>query len=432
MKIAIAGAGYVGLTTAACLCELGHAVSLVEIDQTRIDALQSGICPIYEPGLPELLDKHLDTSLKITADLSQALEGADILFACVGTPPMATGAPDLSGLRRLLGDLRALRPLSADGRPVVVLKSTVPPGTNRWASKRLGGVLPVVSNPEFLREGTAVYDFFHPDRVIIGSEDRAAGELVASLYRDVEAPLVLTGWEQAELAKYATNAFLALKLSFVNELAALCDGIGTDVQDVLTALGLDKRIGPHFLSPGPGYGGSCLPKDLKALMWKARRIGVTLDTMRSAEKANVRQRERLLQKVLNGVDDIWGKTIAVWGLSFKAGTDDVRSAASLELIPKLLALGARVQAHDPEALIAFARVCPPERWPGLVLCGDPWRALHGAHALLILTEWPAYKEAPIEQIRQHLSGNLIVDGRNLLNPERARATGLMYRGVGRK
>lgn len=431
MKIAIAGAGYVGLTTAACLCEMGHSVTLVEIDQARVEMIRSGTCPIYEPGLPELLGKHLGASLQVTADLSQALEGAEILFACVGTPPMATGAPDLTALRRLLGDLRALRPLGADGRPVVVLKSTVPPGTNRWANKRLGDVLPVVSNPEFLREGTAVHDFFHPDRVIIGAQDRSAGELVARLYQTLDAPLLLTGWEQAELVKYATNAFLAVKISFVNELAALCDGIGTDVQDVLTGLGWDRRVGPHFLSPGPGYGGSCLPKDIKALMWKARRTSVTLDTMRSAERANVRQRERLLKKVLDGLGDIWGKTIAVWGLSFKAGTDDVRSAASLDLIPKLLALGARVHAHDPEALITFARACPPERWPGLILSGDAWRAIHGADALLLLTEWPEYREAPLSQIRAHLEGDLIVDGRNLLDPVEARAVGLRYQGVGR-
>lgn len=430
MNIAIAGAGYVGLTTAACLCELGHRVSLVEIDPARVESLRSGGCPIYEPDLPALLAKHLGSSLHVTDDLAMALDSAAVLLVCVGTPSRETGAPDLTALRRLLGVLKTLRPFNGDQRPVIVLKSTVPPGTNRWAAKRLNGLYPVVSNPEFLREGTAIQDFFHPDRVVVGGEDPEAVRQVADLYRDIEAPLLVTGWEQAELIKYATNAFLAMKVSFTNEIAAVCDAIKTDARDVLKGLGLDHRVGTHFLSPGPGYGGSCLPKDLRALLWKARRSRVRLDAIPSAERANARQRERLLRKVMGGLGDLWGKTVAVWGLSFKAGTDDVRSAASLDLIPKLLALGARVQAHDPESLITFARACPPERWPGLTLSGDPWRAVRGADALLILTEWEEYRNTSLSEIQRHLTGQLVVDSRNLFEPDAARAAGLVYMGVG--
>jgi UDPglucose 6-dehydrogenase len=430
MQIAVAGAGYVGLTTAACLCELGHSVTLVEIDAARVETLQSGGCPIYEPGLSELLQAHLGSRLHVTADLQEALQGARALFACVGTPPRQTGAPDLGALRRLLGDLR-LRLSGADDAPVIVLKSTVPPGTNRWAQRLLGGAPPVVSNPEFLREGTAIHDFFHPDRVVVGGEDPESVSLVAGLYAGFEAPLLTTGWEQAELIKYATNAFLALKVSFANEIAAVCDAVGADVRETLQGVGLDHRIGPRFLSPGPGYGGSCLPKDLRALLWKARRCGVRLDVIPAAEHANSRQRFRLLQKLTRGLGDLWGKTIAVWGLAFKAGTDDVRSAASLELIPQVLAMGARVHAHDPQGLITFARACPPERWPGLILSGDQWRALRGADALLVLTEWEEYRTAPLTAIATQMKGSVIVDGRNLFEPGEARAAGLIYFGVGR-
>ncbi len=426
-SIAIAGAGYVGLTSAACFCEMGHRVRLVEIDPERLSRLRSGDCPVYEPGLPDLLGRHLGDRLTLTDRLPEAVSGARALFVCVGTPPRAGGAPDLRALRRLLRSLKALPDLSG---VLLVLKSTVPPGTNRMAYEFLGQRMPVVSNPEFLREGSAIHDFFHPHRIVVGSPDEGAALAVAGLYKGLEAPLLVTGWEEAELIKYATNAFLAMKISFANEVAALCDALGTEAADVLKGVGLDHRISPEFFHPGPGYGGSCLPKDLQALKWTARRSGVRLDLLPATERANTRQRERLLEKLTAELGELQGKRIAVWGLAFKAGTDDLRGAASVTLVPRLLGAGAVVAVHDPEALAGFARAFPPERWPGLTLAPDPWQALEGADALLILTEWDLYREAPPARIRRHMAGRVVVDGRNLLDPQMVRSVGLRYRGVG--
>lgn len=426
VRIAVAGAGYVGLTTAACLCELGHEVTLVEIDPVRILRLRRGECPFYEPGLAELLEQHLNRALTVTDSLAEALSGARVLFACVGTPPRPSGAPDLSALWGLLKQFRRLvRP--EDGL-IVVLKSTVPPGTNRRAQRYLGRKATVVSNPEFLREGSAIADFFNPDRIIIGASSPEAADVVAGLYQSIDAPLLRTGWEEAEMVKYATNAYLALKISFANELAALAEALGADGQAVLRGLGLDRRVGSHFLAPGPGFGGSCLPKDLSALLWKARRLGVRLDLLPSALRANQRQRRRVTEKL----GDVEGKRIAVWGLAFKAGTDDVREAASLTILPWLLEAGASLAAHDPKALANFAAACPCAQDPRLKLVADPWEALEGADALLILTEWPEYALAAPEKIRAAMAGDLVVDARNLLDPDRVAAAGLRYVGVGRQ
>ncbi|MFZ5824948.1 MAG: UDP-glucose dehydrogenase family protein [Bacillota bacterium] len=425
MQIAVAGAGYVGLTTAACLCELGHTVRLVEIDPTRLEQLRRGECPFFEPNLPALLSRHLGQSLLVTDDLHSAVHDARMLFTCVGTPPLPSGAPDLSALWGLLKDLRSLR--FPGEPPIVVMKSTVPPGTNRRAQRMLGRRFAVVSNPEFLREGTAITDFFRPDRIVIGGSSQQAVQAVADLYQTIKAPVVMTGWEEAETVKYATNAFLALKISFANEIAALAEAMGADGLAVLRGLGLDQRVGPRFLAPGPGFGGSCLPKDLSALRWKARRLGIRLDLLQAALRANAQQRRRVVTKL----GAVAGKRVAVWGLAFKAGTDDVREAASLTIIPALLEQGAEVIAHDPEALLTFARACPPEEHPGLKLVTDPWEALRGADALLILTEWPVYRDAEPEAIRSTMAGNLLVDARNLLDPQRAAAAGLRYRGIGR-
>lgn len=424
--IAIAGAGYVGLTSAACFCEMGHRVRLVEVDPYRLGLLKAGTCPIFEEGLPELLRRHLGDRLHLTDRLAEAAQGAKALFVCVGTPPRSSGAPDLRALQHLTRGLARL-----DLREtVVVLKSTVPPGTNRMVYEALGQKVAVVSNPEFLREGTAVWDFFHPDRVVVGSPDAEAALTIAGLYAGVDAPLLVTGWEEAELVKYATNAFLAIKISFANEMAALCDALGAEAPDVLKGLGLDHRVGSQFLRPGPGYGGSCLPKDLKALAWRARQSGVKLDLLQAAERANARVRRRLLERLGRDLGGLAGTTVAVWGLAFKAGTDDLRGAASLDLVPKLLEAGARVQVYDPAAAEGFGRLFPPEQHPGLTVAGEQWEALHGADGLLILTEWEQFKASPLE-IRRHLGGRVVVDSRNLLDPDHAASVGLIYRGTGR-
>lgn len=427
-QIAVAGAGYVGLTSAACFCAMGHQVRLVEINPDRLSQLQAGQCPIYEPGLADLLGRYLGGRLQVTGELAEAVRAADTLFVCVGTPPLHTGRPDLTALRHLLTQVAALPDL-AD--LTVVIKSTVPPGTNRLASRMLGQRVPVVSNPEFLRESSAIADFFHPDRMVVGSPDVQAALRVAGLYRGVEAPLLVTGWEEAELVKYVTNGFLAMKVSLANEIAALCDSLGVEAMDVLEGLGLDHRVGPHFLKPGPGYGGSCLPKDLDALIWKARRLRVRLDLLPAVRRANRRQRNRLLERLSAGLRELSGRRVAVWGLAFKAGTDDLRGGASLDLIPRLLEAGAKVVAHDPAALDAFALLFPPDSHPGLHLVRDHWEAVAEADALLILTEWDLYRQASPEQIRRTMAGNLVIDGRNLLMVDQALSAGLRYRGIGR-
>lgn len=424
--IAIVGAGYVGLTSAACFCEMGHRVRLVEVDPRRLALIRAGTCPIFEQGLPEMLGRHLGERLSVSDDLAGAVSGARAVFVCVGTPPRAGGAPDLGALTALVADLAAV---DLDDT-VVVLKSTVPPGTNRMVYEALGQRVPVVSNPEFLREGTAVWDFFHPDRVVVGSPDAEAALGVAGLYTGIDAPLLVTGWEEAELIKYATNAFLAIKISFANEMAALCEALGAEAPDVLKGLGLDHRVGSQFLRPGPGYGGSCLPKDIKALAWRARRAGVKLDLLAAAERANARVRERLMERLARELGGLAGVTVAVWGLAFKAGTDDLRGAASVDLVPRLLEAGARVRAYDPAAGENFARLFPLEEHPGLTIAQDQWEALHGADALLILTEWEAFVAPPLE-VRRHLGGRVVVDSRNLLDPDQAASVGLVYRGTGR-
>jgi UDPglucose 6-dehydrogenase len=428
VKIAIAGAGYVGLTSAVCFCELGHQVTLVEVDSTRVTELRAGHCPIWEPGVTELLQHHLDQQLTVTERLSDGLAGADALFVCVGTPPKASGAPDLSGLGRLVKQLQAEQ-LSPN--LVIALKSTVPPGTNRWMQTALGQPHPVVSNPEFLREGSAVHDFFHPDRIVVGGRDQGALLRVAGLYSGIEAPLLLTNWEEAELIKYATNGFLALKISYANEMAALAEALGADGLQVLEGLGLDHRVGRTFLRPGPGYGGSCLPKDLAALRWTARKQGVRLELLPAAERVNRRQRERLLGRLRAELGGLQGKTVAIWGLAFKAGTDDLRGAASVQLIPVMLAEGASVRAHDPAAAERFHTVLAPTAHPGLSLVADPLEALAGADALLLLTEWPEYQAIPPESIRATLQGDLVLDARNHLDGGALTAAGLRYQGIGR-
>lgn len=432
MKIAIAGAGYVGLTSAVCFCELGHQVRLAEIDPERLGLLQAGQSPIYEPGLPELLQAHLESgALRLTADLQAAVDGAGALFVCVGTPPRPSGAPDLGALRGLIGQVGALS-LPAD--LVIVLKSTVPPGTNRSVSEALSAVgqpNSVVSNPEFLREGTAIHDFFHPDRIIVGGPDHEALLRVAGLYAPIEAPLLLADWEEAELIKYATNGFLAMKISYANEIAALAEAMGADGLQILTGLGLDHRVGSAFLKPGPGYGGSCLPKDLAALRWKARDLGVRLELLPAAERVNGRQRQRLVERLRLELGGLAGTRIAIWGLAFKAGTDDLRGAASLSIIPTLLQEGVEVRAHDFAATAAFERLLPTEQALSLRLAQSPLEALGEADALLLLTEWPAYAQIEPEAIRATMRGDLVLDGRNLLDGGALRKVGLRYRGIGR-
>lgn len=419
-----------GLTTAACLAELECEVICYDLNQQRVTSLAHGQVPFHEPGLPELLERHLGRRLRITAHLSEAIHAGEALFVCVGTPPHRDGSPDLSALEGLALDLMT----SLRGQKLIVTKSTVPVGTNRRIATLLDQVpglqAQVLSNPEFLREGSAIADFMQPSRIIIGGPPAAAGALV-DLYRPLNAPVLCTSWEAAELAKYAANAHLAMRVSFMNELAALCDTLGVDALEVARGVGLDSRIGPHFLQPGPGYGGSCLPKDLAALRWLGKRAGVDLPLLGAVATVNRRQRLRIIDKLrvaLGG--ELREKRVAVWGLAFKAGTSDLRGAPALDVLPKLSRAGAKVRAHDPAALGEARAWLRRRSQPGVTLVQDQWQALDDADALLILTEWPEY-HVPPEQIRRHLRGDAVVDTRNLMDPQAVQRAGLRYWGVGR-
>lgn len=421
---------YVGLTTAACLAELGCVVTGYDLDTLRVTHLAAGRVPFHEPELPALLERHLGRGLRFTAHLTEAASAADALFICVGTPPRRDGAPDLSALEGLALDLVA----TLRGCKLLVTKSTVPVGTNRRIATLLGQVpgleAQVVANPEFLREGTAVHDFMHTNRVVLGGPPEACAQ-VAELYRALGAPVLRTSWEAAELIKYAANAHLAMRVSFVNELSSLCETLGVDVLEVARGIGLDPRIGPHFLQPGPGYGGSCLPKDLAALRWLGKRAGVDLPLLGAVAGVNRRHRQRILGKLRDALGgNLRDKQVAVWGLAFKAGTSDLRGAPALDLLPPLSRAGARVRAHDPEALGEARQWLRRRRCPGVALVRDQWSALDGADALLVLTEWPDYRVEPAE-VRRHLRGDAVVDARNLLDPAAARRAGLRYWGIGR-
>lgn len=428
VRVAVLGTGYVGLTTACCLAELGHEVVGYDVDPDRLASIEGGQVPFHEPSLDVLLARHRGVNLRCTSSLAEAAS-ADLVFICVGTPPGRDGAPDLTALSILVQDLG-----QALGDPkTIITKSTVPVGTNRWIASQLMQTHPeiqVVSNPEFLREGSAVVDFFQPDRIIIGGDMPAVGQ-VAHLYQSIDAPLLITSWEAAELAKYATNAYLATRVAFVNELARLCAAVGVDVDDVAMGAGLDRRIGTHYLQPGPGYGGSCLPKDVAALLWQARRLGVEMDLLEAAQRSNRRQRRWLVSQVRKELGELEGKSIAVWGLSFKAGTGDLRGAAALTVIPALCRQGAEVKAHDPMAGSEAAERYARQGIRRVKICDDPWAAAAGADALLILTEWPEY-QVEVERLIPHMRGRLIIDARNLLDPAAAARAGFHYVGVGRR
>lgn len=428
MDVVVVGVGYVGLTTAACLAALGHRVHGCDTDAEKVAALQQGRVPFHEPGLTDLLAGHR-SRLSFSSELNPGFAPA-LYYICVGTPQGSGGQPELTALWQAVERIVD----QVEGQPVVAVKSTVPVGTCRRIQERCsqaGLGARVVSNPEFLREGTAVRDFFHPDRTLIGAADRGAGELVAQLFHGIQASVVMTSWEAAELTKWATNAFLATRITFVNELAALCDALGVDVLEVTHALGLDHRVGRHFLQPGPGYGGSCLPKDLAALIWQAGEAGVQLDLLTAVPGANARQRSRAVEKLKAGLQGLGGETVAVWGLAFKAGTDDLRAAPALEILTMLAGAGARVQAYDPQAASRLKHYLDPAVLQAVSLAPGPLEAAAGSDALLILTEWDEFRAVEPAQLRSALRGDLVVDCRNVLDPERMRAAGFRYCGVGR-
>ncbi|MEO6654560.1 MAG: UDP-glucose/GDP-mannose dehydrogenase family protein [Pyrinomonadaceae bacterium] len=432
MHIAVIGTGYVGLVTGACFAEFGVDVTCVDVDIEKVDKLKRGVIPIYEPGLDKIVEKNVAAGrLQFTTDIKSAVERALVVFMAVGTPPQDDGSPDMSYYRQAAKDVAD----AMNGYKVLVTKSTVPVGTGEWLRQFVAANLPietdfgVASNPEFLREGAAIEDFMRPDRVVIGSNEAKAIDVMKDLYRPlflIETPIVITSLEAAELIKYAANAFLATKITFINEIANLCDAIGCDVHDVARGMGMDNRIGRKFLHPGPGYGGSCFPKDTRALTTVADKFGVETRIVDAVVEANERQREAMIPKIEKLVGDLKGKTIGVLGLSFKPETDDMRESPAIEIINELTRRGAKVKAFDPVAM-SEARHYLPE----IEYATDEYDAISGADAMVIVTEWNQFRALDMERVKSLLRASKIADLRNIYEPKDMRAMGFEYVGVGR-
>jgi UDPglucose 6-dehydrogenase len=418
-RIAIFGAGYVGLVTGACFAQLGHDVSVRDVLPERIEALGRGEVPIHEPGLDDLLEQNKER-LTFTTDVREALDGAEFLFICVGTPPTYSGDADLSAVWTVLDEL------PQDTQTTVVMKSTVPVGTGekvRAALDQRGfDSVGYASNPEFTAEGTAVHDFMYPDRIVVGAFDDEDGDAVARLHAGIEAPIVRADVSSAEMIKLAANAFLMTRVSFINEIANVCELVGADVQSVAEGIGLDRRLGPHFLRAGIGYGGSCFPKDSLALKQLAANSGYHFQLLNAVIEVNELQKRRVMQKLQRHLGRLRGKKVALLGLAFKPNTDDMREAPSLVLASRLLAEGVEVRAWDP--------IARPEL-QGVELCATPLEAITGADAAVIVTEWPELLQLPTEDARAAMRHPLIIDGRNLLDPATVRAAGFAYEGIGR-
>ncbi len=432
MHIAVIGTGYVGLVSGACFAEFGVDVTCVDVDASKIEKLNNGIIPIYEPGLEKVVAKNVAAGrLHFTTDIKSAVEGALVVFLAVGTPPQPDGTPDMSYYRQAAKDVAE----SMNGYKVLVTKSTVPVGTGKWLRDFVAENLKVetdfgvASNPEFLREGAAIEDFMRPDRVVIGSNEDKAIDVMKDLYRPlflIETPIVITSLEAAELIKYAANAFLATKITFINEVANLCDAIGCDVHDVARGMGMDKRIGRKFLHPGPGYGGSCFPKDTRALTTVADQFGVETRIVDAVIEANERQRDAMIPKIEKLVGCLSGKQIAVLGLSFKPETDDMRESPAIDIIAQMIKLGASVKAYDPVAMEESRHFIE-----GIEYAADEYDAISGADAMIIVTEWNQFRALDLERVKQLLKSPKIADLRNIYEPKDMRELGFEYVGVGR-
>ncbi len=436
MNVCVIGTGYVGLVTGACFAEFGVQVTCVDNDAQKVAVLKSGEIPIYEPGLDDLVGRNVrEGRLSFTLDTAEAVRNSLVCFIAVPTPPGHDGGTDLGAVEAVAREIGR----SLDGYKVIVAKSTVPVGTaarvRAWIDEELEkrgarASYSVASNPEFLREGAAISDFMRPDRVVIGTEDDHAKAILKDLYRPLylnETPMVLTDIPTAELTKYASNAFLATKISFINEVANLCERVGADVQAIARAMGLDRRIGPKFLHAGPGFGGSCFPKDTRSLAHFSRELGDGFEIVEAVIRVNQRQRERMVEKIVAALGgSVEGKTIAALGLSFKPETDDMRDAPSLDIVGGLLEQGASVRGYDPQALRHAERMLP-----GIVPCANAYAAAEGSDALVIITEWNQFRMLDLARIKSLLSQPLIVDLRNIYEPADVRAAGFHYVAVGR-
>jgi UDPglucose 6-dehydrogenase len=433
MHISVIGTGYVGLVTGACFAEFGVSVTCMDRDEQRIATLEKGKVPFFEPGLSELVTKNIQAGrLKFTTDLHRAVDEALVIFIAVGTPPQPDGSADLSFVDEVARNVGT----RMTGYKVVVTKSTVPVGTagrirkliqeNQTQECSFG----VVSNPEFLREGSAIEDFMRPNRVVIGADSPEAVAIMKDLYRPLyllETPIVITDVPTAEVIKYASNVFLATKISFINEMANLCEQVGADVQLVAKGMGLDHRIGNKFLHAGPGFGGSCFGKDTAALINIGEKSGYSMRIAQATKYVNEQQRSRMMEKIVEALGDLKGKTIGMLGLSFKPNTDDIRDSPALEIADQLMKAGCTVRAFDPEALTESLKVLPK-----LVPCRDAYHAMEGADAAVLVTEWNQFRNLDLDQVKSNLKAPIFIDLRNVYDPPRMQQQGFYYVSVGRK
>lgn len=433
MQICMIGAGYVGLVSAACFSEFGWNVICVDTDETKIQQLNAGQIPIFEPGLDDLVAKNLKAGrLKFTLDLTEAVKDAQVIFLAVGTPMRrGDGHADLS---YVFAAVEQIAPL-LNKFTVITTKSTVPVGTSREIEQRLRELRPdgdfaVCSNPEFLREGSAIQDFTHPDRVLVGCDNDQAADIMRRLYKPLalrNAPVIFVGRESAELAKYAANAFLAMKISFINEIADLCEEVGANVQDVATAIGADNRIGPKFLHPGPGYGGSCFPKDVSALARTARDYRSPLTLVEQVDRVNTERKIAMANRIERALEgQLRGKKITILGVTFKPKTDDMREAPSLVVVPMLQEKGAEVRVYDPEG-----RKQGEPLLPGVIWCASVHEAFENADATVVLTEWNEFRALDLQKLKAAMRGDLLLDFRNIFDPHLAEEAGFVYASIGR-
>ncbi len=429
-NLCVIGSGYVGLVTGTCFADLGNNVTLVDIDQRKIDLLKQGEMPIYEPGLAEVVERNTAAGrMHFTTSYEEGLKDSEFVFICVGTPSGVDGEADLQYVRSAATTIAKTMKKSL----IVINKSTVPVGTGDWTTEIIESNQPepidfaVVSCPEFLREGSAIADFMNTDRTVFGSTNREAAEKVAELYAPLDAPTVITDIRTAEMIKYASNAFLATRISFINEISIICERLGADVTEVARGMGIDKRIGPHFLQAGIGFGGSCFPKDVKALANMAQTHGMHPQLLNAVMEINAFQRRQITLKVrelLGG--NVNGKTVGVLGLAFKQNTDDTRESPSLTVIRSLLNQGATVKVYDPVAMDNAS-----EEVTGMTLCDNSYSVAEGSDALLVLTPWNEFKNLDMNRIFSAMNNPILIDGRNMYDPDMMREMGFVYRGVGR-
>lgn len=428
-KICVIGTGYVGLVTGTCFSDIGHQVVCLDIDESRIKQLQKGQMPIYEPGLEQVIEQNVRAGrLAFSTNYRESLSGADFAFIAVGTPSSDDGDADMQYVKKAAISIAE----HLDHPIIIVNKSTVPVGTGDWVAEIIQDLnsqdvpeFSVVSNPEFLREGSAVSDFMNPDRVVLGSTDAEAAQKVADLYETLRAPIMITDLRTAEMIKYASNAFLAARISFINEMATICESLGADVRQVAKGMGMDKRIGPSFLEAGLGWGGSCFPKDVKALAHMADTRGAHPQLLQAVMDINHNQRISAVKKLEQALGSLRGRLIGVLGLSFKPNTDDIRDAPSLDIIRMLLDGGAEVQAFDPQAMAASKAEIPQ-----IILCDNPYAVAEGVDALLLATEWNEFKSLDFQRIKNNMRGDVILDGRNIWDEQDLHEMGFTYMGIG--